>query len=68
VDAYLAQYADARDERGHRLVVHNESHQPREVLTSAGAVEANDKRPDPATGKRMLICCGTANAAGCARR
>lgn len=58
VDAYLAQFAEARDERGHRLVVRNGSHQPREVLTSAGAVEVtaprvNDKRTDPATGERM---------------
>jgi hypothetical protein len=57
VDAYIAQFADARDERGHRLVVRNGSHRPREVLTSAGAVEVtaprvNDKRIDPDTGAR----------------
>ncbi|GDY33465.1 hypothetical protein GTS_50980 [Gandjariella thermophila] len=39
VDAYLAAFADERDEHGHRLVVRNGYHQPREVLTSAGAVE-----------------------------
>ena len=39
VDAYIAQFAGERDERGRRLVVRNGSHQPREVLTSAGAVE-----------------------------
>jgi transposase-like protein len=58
VDAYLAAFADQRDEHGHRLVVRNGSHQPREVLTSAGAVEVtaprvNDKRTDPATGERQ---------------
>jgi transposase-like protein len=58
VDAYIAQFADARDERGHRLVVRNGYHQPREVLTSAAAVEAtaprvNDKRTDADTGARM---------------
>lgn len=46
-----------RGENGRRLVVRNGSHQPREVLTSAGAVEVtvprvNDKRTDPVTGER----------------
>src|SRR5690242_10764743 len=58
VDAYIAQFADARDEHGHRLVVRNGYHQAREVLTSAGAVEVqaprvNDKRTDPDTGARQ---------------
>ncbi len=57
VDAYIAAFAAERDESGHRLVVRNGCHQPREVLTSAGAVEVtaprvNDKRNDPATGER----------------
>ena len=57
VDAYIAAHAAERDESGHRLVVRNGCHQPREVLTSAGAVEVtaprvNDKRTDPATGER----------------
>src|SRR6185312_9297417 len=52
VDAYIARFAADRDERGRRLVVRNGSHQPREVLTSAGAVEViaprvNDRRVDP---------------------
>jgi transposase-like protein len=51
VDAYIAQFLGERDERGRRLVVRNGSHEPREVLTSAGAVEVrappvNDKRID----------------------
>jgi transposase-like protein len=57
VDAYVAAFTDQRDEHGHRLVVRNGYHQPREVLTSAGAVEVtapriNDKRIDPETGER----------------
>src|SRR4051812_10340148 len=57
VDAYIAAFAGERDEDGRRLVVRNGHHQPREVLTSAGAVEVtaprvNDKRTDPATGER----------------
>jgi putative transposase len=57
VDAYIAQFTDQRDERGRRLVVRNGNHQPREVLTSAGAVEVvvprvNDRRTDPDTGQR----------------
>src|SRR6266705_776021 len=58
VDAYIARFAEERDGNGRRLVVRNGCHQPREVLTSAGAVEVtaprvNDKRTDPATGQRM---------------
>src|SRR5215203_6133977 len=58
VDAYIARFAAERDEHGHRLVVRNGSHQPREVLTSAGAVEVsaprvNDRRTDAETGQRV---------------
>jgi transposase-like protein len=57
VDAYIARFREELDEHGHRLVVRNGYHQPREVLTSAGAVEVtvprvNDKRTDPDTGER----------------
>jgi len=57
VDAYIARFSAERDERGRRLVVRNGSHQPREVLTSAGAVgvvapRVNDRRIDPDTGER----------------
>lgn len=57
VDNYCAQFAGERDEDGRRLVVRNGSHQPREILTSAGAVEVtaprvNDRRVDPDTGQR----------------
>jgi transposase-like protein len=57
VDGYIAAFAAERDEDGRRLVVRNGYHQPRQVLTSAGAVEVtvprvNDKRTDPATGER----------------
>src|SRR5215218_974949 len=57
VDAYITQFRDERDEAGRRLVVRNCIHQPREVLTSAGAVEViaprvNDRRTDPQTGER----------------
>jgi hypothetical protein len=57
VDAYIAQFLHERDENGRRLVVRNGTHQPREVLTSAGAVEVtaprvNDRRTDPETGER----------------
>jgi len=57
VDAYIARFVAERDERGRRLVVRTGSHEPREVLTSAGAVEVsaprvNDRRVDPDTGQR----------------
>src|SRR4029078_9978906 len=49
-----------RDENGRRLVVRNGSHQPREVLTSPGAVEVvaprvNDRRIDPQAGARCAV-------------
>jgi transposase-like protein len=58
VDAYIAAFAAERDDNGRRLVVRNGYHEPREVLTSAGAVEVtaprvNDKRTDPVTGERQ---------------
>ena len=58
VDAYIAQFADERDENGRRLVVRNGCHEPREVPTCAGAVEVaaprvNDRRVDPDTGERQ---------------
>ena len=58
VDACIARFAGERDENGRRLVVRNGYREPREVLTSAGAVEVtaprvNDKRTGPAAGERM---------------
>jgi hypothetical protein len=58
VDAYIAAFAAERDDNGRRLVVRNGYHEPRELLTSAGAVEVtaprvNDKRTDPVTGERQ---------------
>ncbi len=60
VDDYIAAPAAERDENGRRLVVRNGYHQPRQVLTSAGAVEVtvprvNDKRTDPAAGERRRL-------------
>jgi transposase-like protein len=57
VSAYVEAFADQLDEQGRRLVVRNGHHQPREVITAAGAVpvrapRVNDKRVDEATGQR----------------
>ena len=57
VAVYIDRLAGELDEGGWRLVVRNGSHRPREVLTSAGAVEVvaprvNDRRVDPDTGQR----------------
>jgi transposase-like protein len=57
VDAYLAEVAHERDERGRRLVVRNGHAQPRQVMTGAGPIEVraprvNDKRTDAVTGQR----------------
>lgn len=58
VATYVAQFADQLDENGHRLVVRNGFHEPRTVLTAAGAVEVtaprvNDRRVDPDSGERQ---------------
>jgi transposase-like protein len=58
VAAYVDAHREEVDEAGHRLVVRNGYHQPREVTTAAGAVpvrapRVNDKRVDAATGERM---------------
>jgi transposase-like protein len=57
VAAYITAHVADVDEQGRRLVVRNGHAQPRQVLTSAGAVEVvaprvNDKRTDEATGQR----------------
>jgi putative transposase len=53
VDAYVAELADQRDERGRRLVVRNGRAEPRTITTAAGRIEVtaprvNDKRVDEA--------------------
>jgi putative transposase len=58
VAAYIDAFRDELDENGHRLVVRNGFHEPREVTTAAGAVpvrapRVNDKRTDEVSGKRM---------------
>jgi len=57
VEVCIAGLAEEGGEAGRRLVVRNGYHEPREVLTSAGAVEVtvprvNDRRVDPDTGER----------------
>jgi hypothetical protein len=44
VAAYVEQFADQRDDNGPRLVLRNGYHQPREVLTTAAAVEVTAPR------------------------
>jgi transposase-like protein len=58
VAAYIAAHGDELDERGRRLVVRNGHAEPRQVLTSAGAIEVvaprvNDKRVNESTGERQ---------------
>lgn len=57
VAACIKAFADQLDENGHRLVVRNGFHEPREVIAAAGAVpvrqpRVNDKRTDEVSGKR----------------
>ena len=44
VAAYVEQFRDEVDEVGHRLVVRNGYHAPREVTTAAGAVSVKQPR------------------------
>jgi transposase-like protein len=58
VAAHNEAFRDEVDQQGHRLVVRNGYHAPRQVMTAAGAVpvrqpRVNDKRIDEATGERM---------------
>ncbi|MCC9310098.1 transposase [Kitasatospora sp. RB6PN24] len=58
VNQYIAELAAETDGAGHRLVVRNGYHRPRNVTTAAGPVEVtaprvNDKRVDAATGERI---------------
>src|SRR5437867_8592164 len=57
VAAYIAAHAAELDAEGRRLVVRNGRAEPRQVLTSSGAVQVhaprvNDKRIDETTGSR----------------
>jgi putative transposase len=57
VAAYIEAHAGEVDERGRRLVVRNGSHEPRQIMTAAGAVpvrapRVNDKRIEEVTGER----------------
>jgi len=57
VAAYIDAHGGEVDGNGYRLVVRNGFHQPREVVTAAGAVpvrapRVNDKRFDAETGGR----------------
>ena len=56
-DAYVAAFADERDENGHRLVVGNGRARARVIATGVGPVEVeaprvDDKRVDERTGER----------------
>jgi putative transposase len=57
VAAYVEAHASELDADGRRLVVRNGHHQPRQVMTAAGAVavrapRVNDKRVDEVSGER----------------
>lgn len=65
VAAYIEAHAHEVDEDGRRLVVRNGYAEPREVLTSSGAIEVvaprvNDRRVEQATGARCRFSSGSA--------
>lgn len=61
VEAYIAAFADERDDVGQRLVLRNGHAKPRQVTTVAGAIEVqtsrvDDRRVDQATVQRRRFC------------
>jgi len=57
LEAYIAAFADERDDAEQRLVVRNEHAKPRRVTTVTGAIEVHaprvdDRRVEQATGQR----------------
>ena len=69
VDAYIARFADLRDDNGRRLVVRNGYHETREVTTCAGAVavhapRVNDRRVDLETVVVATVLLGDPAAMG----
>lgn len=59
VAAYIEAHTEELDEHGRRLVVRNGRHEPRQVLTSSGAIEVvaprvNDKRTDDSGRRRRF--------------
>ncbi len=55
VDAYLAELADERDQRGRRMVVRSGHAQPRQVMTSAGVVECRPLGSTTSGSMRTLV-------------
>ena len=58
VDDYIASHRDARDERGHALVVRNGHARPRQIVAGAGSLgvrapRVDDGRVDPTTGDHL---------------
>ena len=71
VAAYIDAHAGEVDETGHRLVVRNGFHQPREVVTAAGAVpvrapRVNEKRLDEISAKTFCPSCSRGSRSGTA--
>jgi transposase-like protein len=63
VAAYINAHTHEIDDQGHRLVVRNGHAQPRQILTSSGAIEVvaprvNDRRVDETTGQRRRFASG----------
>lgn len=73
VEAYVAKHAEARDERGHALVVRNGRARPRKVTVGSGTFEVeaprvHDRRPDRKFTSRILPPWMRRRQAGCRRR
>ena len=59
VEAYVEGFQDEKDERGHRQVVRNGSHKPRELITGVGHLEirqprVHDRREGKTSGSAIL--------------
>ena len=67
VEAYIAQFADVRDERGHRLVVRNGCHESRTVTTSAGAVDVRHRGSTTSVSTRIPVSGSGSRRRSCRR-
>ena len=54
VAAYIEAFAGELDEDGHRLVVRNGFHEPREVTTAAGAIPVRAPRVNDVSGHEKV--------------
>ena len=54
VGQYIEKYRNLLDEKGHRLVIRNGYHKPRELTTGIGNIPVKQPRVEDPTGRRAV--------------